>query len=43
MAFHLFSQIQGAHEAYVNSVNFCLFLHNMRKICHILIAKSPPL
>jgi hypothetical protein len=38
--FHLLSQIKGEREAFVDSVNFCRFLPNMRKICHEMTTQS---
>jgi hypothetical protein len=31
---HLLPQIVVENETHVDSANFCLFLHNVRKICH---------
>ncbi len=37
---HLLSQIKGEREAFLDSVNFCRFLPNIRKICHEITTQS---
>ncbi len=37
---HLLSQIKGEREAFLEPVNFCRFLPNIRKICHEITTQS---